>query len=418
MHWLTRTFADQTLEQAYGDDLFERYQRRQAPLIYLMVIIAIFALLGIDYCVIPDVFPLALKLRMGVILPVNLFFFALAATRFFKQLYFWILLVPMLTGWGCFFLLGAAAQPPGSYLYVAWPALFSLAIPLGLQFTTRRTLITTVLVLTLYVVMELWVIHSPRAVRFYMLFVYFTITELGVVAARIADQYRRTVFLQRRELESEKELSERLLRNMLPHAIAERLKRQPGAIADGFDGVTVLFADIVGFTSLSERLSPAEVVKLLNELFSAFDEMALRHGLEKIKTIGDAYMVVGGLPIQRSDHASAVGRMALEMHASVARLRGGQLKLRIGMHSGPVVAGVIGSAKFSYDLWGDTVNTASRMESHGLPGLIHVTESCRRELGDGWEVESRGTIEVKGKGPMQTFWLKGVAHQKEPTETE
>lgn len=407
MHWLTLTFEEESLERAYNEDLFERYQRRQTPLIYVLIVIATVALLAVDYFVIPDVFSLALVVRMGVILPTELLFFALVPTRFYQRLYFLILLVPMLTGWWCFFRLGAAARPPGSYLYIVWPALFSLPIPLALQFTTRRALIATVLVLALYVVMELWIIHSPPAVRFYMLFVYVNVTELGIVAARIADKYRRTVFLQRRELESEKELSERLLHNILPASIAERLKRQPGVIADGFEGVTVLFADIVGFTVLSERIPPAEVVKLLNELFSAFDEMAQRHGLEKIKTIGDAYMVVGGLPIWRPDHASAVAKMALEMRDSVARLRGGQLKVRIGMHSGPVVAGVIGTAKFSYDLWGDTVNTASRMESHGLPGLIHITESCRRELGDEWEIEPRGNIEVKGKGPMQTFWLKG-----------
>lgn len=407
MHWLTLTFEEESLERAYNEDLFERYQRRQTPLIYVLIVIATVALLAVDYFVIPDVFSLALVVRMGVILPTELLFFALVPTRFYQRLYFLILLVPMLTGWWCFFRLGAAAKPPGSYLYIVWPALFSLPIPLALQFTTRRALIATVLVLALYVVMELWIIHSPPAVRFYMLFVYVNVTELGIVAARIADKYRRTVFLQRRELESEKELSERLLHNILPASIAERLKRQPGVIADGFEGVTVLFADIVGFTVLSERIPPAEVVKLLNELFSAFDEMAQRHGLEKIKTIGDAYMVVGGLPIWRPDHASAVAKMALEMRDSVARLRGGQLKVRIGMHSGPVVAGVIGTAKFSYDLWGDTVNTASRMESHGLPGLIHITESCRRELGDEWEIEPRGNIEVKGKGPMQTFWLKG-----------
>jgi class 3 adenylate cyclase len=220
------------------------------------------------------------------------------------------------------------------------------------------------------------------------------------------ERSRRRMFLQQRTIDEERARSERLLRNMLPEAIAERLKRSQEAIADGHDGVTVLFADIAGFTPMSEKMSPAEVVGLLNKVFSAFDEMAQRHGLEKIKTIGDAYMVVGGLPAPRADHAAAVASMALEMSAAATSFGAG-LAMRIGVHSGPVVAGVIGTAKYSYDLWGDTVNTASRMESHGAPGRIQISDAGRHALGAGWDLEERGTIDVKGKGPMRTWWLKG-----------
>jgi adenylate cyclase len=189
----------------------------------------------------------------------------------------------------------------------------------------------------------------------------------------------------------------------LPAEIAERLKFDPSHIADGFAEVTILFADVVGFTDLSARLSPAEVVAMLNRLFTAFDDLAEKHGLEKIKTIGDAYMVVGGLPEARVDHAEAVVAMALDMRdavASVASEMGYALKVRIGANTGPVVAGVIGKKKFAYDLWGDAVNTASRMESHGVAGEIRVTASTYEKVKGAFEVESRGTITVKGKGEV------------------
>jgi len=211
-------------------------------------------------------------------------------------------------------------------------------------------------------------------------------------------------------LQAEEERSERLLLNILPAPIAERLKSDPHIIADAFPDVTVLFADIVGFTPLSTRLSPADIVMLLNRLFSTFDELAARYGLEKIKTIGDAYMVVGGLPIPRPDHAEAVAEMALAMREAVTRFVsevGDPLNIRIGINSGPVVAGVIGINKFSYDLWGDTVNTASRMESQGLAGRIQVTPVTYERLRGAYCFEERGVMFVKGKGPMRTYLLVG-----------
>jgi adenylate cyclase len=211
-----------------------------------------------------------------------------------------------------------------------------------------------------------------------------------------------------RERERAKERSERLLLNVLPAPIAARLKVAERAIADGFEEATVLFADIEGFTRLSERLSPGRVVEILDGIFSAFDELAKEHGLEKIKTIGDAYMVAGGIPISRPNHAEAVADMALAMLERCRELDADlRLALRIGMDTGPVVAGVIGRSKFIYDLWGDTVNTASRMESHGIPGHIQVTERTYRRLRDDFLFRSRGTVEVKGKGPMATYLLLG-----------
>jgi class 3 adenylate cyclase len=219
---------------------------------------------------------------------------------------------------------------------------------------------------------------------------------------------RRRALAAEDAIDAERARSESLLRNMLPESIAQQLKDAPRAIAQGHDEVTVLFADIVGFTPLSQTMTPHELVRLLNDVFTAFDEMAQRHGLEKIKTIGDAYMVVGGVPNARPDHAAAVAAMALDMRAAVSRFHVG-LNLRLGMHTGPAVAGVIGTAKYSYDLWGDTVNTAARMESHGEPGRIHLTAECRKALGDRFAIEERGTIAVKGKGELRTFWLVGAA---------
>jgi class 3 adenylate cyclase len=214
----------------------------------------------------------------------------------------------------------------------------------------------------------------------------------------------------RAALDVERQRSERLLLNVLPASIAARLKQSQGVIADGFDDVTVLFADIVNFTPLSEGIAPEAVVQILDELFSAFDQLAQRHGLEKIKTIGDAYMAVGGLPDRRPDHAQAVAEMALAMRAEVARHTGPSgrpLQVRIGIDTGPVVAGVIGRSKFSYDLWGDTVNTASRMESHGLAGCIQVTPRTYQRLRSGYRFERRGPIQVRGKPAMVTYLLLG-----------
>lgn len=211
-------------------------------------------------------------------------------------------------------------------------------------------------------------------------------------------------FVRQREIEQEK--SDRLLLNVLPVKIADRLKKGELTIADHHQTATVLFADIVGFTKLSSGMAPAELVAMLNKVFSSFDSLADKHGLEKIKTIGDAYMAVGGLPEARADHALGIARMALEMKGSLSRAAEGRpLSIRIGIHTGEVVAGVIGLRKFSYDLWGDAVNTASRMESHGAPGEIHISEPAYEALKGNFVCEERGSIEVKGKGPMRTYWL-------------
>ena len=204
--------------------------------------------------------------------------------------------------------------------------------------------------------------------------------------------------------------SERLLLNVLPEAIAARLKRGEEPIADHHDDITVLFADLAGFTVRSAHETPAETVSVLNEVFSAFDGLVSRYGLEKIRTIGDSYMVAAGVPVARPDHAHAICAMALDLRREVARLNSEHdwdLSFRIGINSGPAVAGIVGREKFHYDLWGDTVNIASRMESHGLPDQIQVTEPVYERLKGDFAFERRGLIEVKGKGPTLTYFLVG-----------
>jgi adenylate cyclase len=211
-------------------------------------------------------------------------------------------------------------------------------------------------------------------------------------------------------LQSEHERAESLLLNILPGSIAERLKAHQGTIADQFTAASVLFADVVDFTPRSEHLSASEVVGLLDRLFSQFDILAERQGLEKIKTIGDSYMVAAGVPETREDHATALAGLALDMvqatrpGGTVADLG---LELRVGINSGPVVAGVIGRKRFLYDLWGDAVNIASRMESQGTPGQIQITQATYELIKDEFACESRGTVSVKGKGDMETWYLVG-----------
>jgi class 3 adenylate cyclase len=220
-----------------------------------------------------------------------------------------------------------------------------------------------------------------------------------------------------RQVEALSAANEQLLLNILPASIAERLRRGETVIADRFDDMSVLFADLVGFTDLSSRLEPDEVVNLLNEVFSMCDGLAERFHLEKIKTVGDAYMLVGGLqtvrgyrPEDHVGHAEDVAAMGLEMIDEVHRIgaaRGMSLDIRVGMNVGPAVAGVIGLKKFIYDVWGDTVNTASRMESTGLPGRIQVTRQTYERLKDEFAFESRGLVNVKGKGEIETWFLAG-----------
>jgi class 3 adenylate cyclase len=269
---------------------------------------------------------------------------------------------------------------------------------------------------------DLW-LDPPLIIFVNNLGYFIAANAMGMFASYAHESYMRKDFLHDRQIKMERDRSEQLLLNILPHSIVQRLKADNyleldrgfmrvsnELIADNFTEVTVLFADIVNFTQLASTISPRELVSLLNQVFSAFDRIAEQYELEKIKTIGDAYMVVGGLPQPRADHAIAIANMALEMQkitTTLGKELGFNLQIRIGINTGAVVAGIIGIKKFIYDLWGDTVNIASRMESSSVIGEIQVSQSTYEYLSDSFEFESRGEIELKGKGKMHAYLLKG-----------
>ena len=243
---------------------------------------------------------------------------------------------------------------------------------------------------------------TPREINF------FTFTTI-VLGSGFIFGFLIFFILQRNEalrlLSIEQEKSESLLLNILPQKIATQLKNEAGIIVNHFPSASILFADVVNFTPMSAQMTPNELVELLDEVFSRFDALVEKYGLEKIKTIGDCYMVAAGVPTSREDHAQALTLMALEIQDYVEHnlFRGKQIHFRIGINSGPVVAGVIGRKKFIYDLWGDTVNTASRMESHGVPGIIQITEATYNLIKNQFPCEPRGVITVKGKGEMKIW---------------
>jgi len=226
-----------------------------------------------------------------------------------------------------------------------------------------------------------------------------------------------TAVKQRERLASE---NERLLLNILPEPIAARLRDGEPLIADRFDDVTLMFADIVEFTRLSATMSPHELVQVLNDIFTVFDDLVDRYRLEKIKTIGDAYMVIGGMADRTGDHTARVAAMAIELAECVGRIEAAarlDVSFRIGIHCGSVVAGVIGTKKFIYDVWGDTVNMASRMESQGVPGRVQVTHTVYERLRETFDFEARGLVDIKGKGPTPTYFLVGRSSAGLPVES-
>jgi class 3 adenylate cyclase len=414
---LRATFVDPAIEREFQRESYvlstQSFLRFSAALCS-----AAFLAYGLhDRLVLPTLYETAWKIRYGVFLPVTILVtLALRA----PDLGPWLQPVVLFFGaattavvvW-----IGALAPGHASILYTSYAPLFVIMGPFLMRMSVATELAFTGLTLFFYLSFDAALGHSDPTLR---LSISATLVTMGGIGALIAHQLgvqSRQSFLQRRTiqgqitaLDKEMRRSEELLLNVLPPAIAERLKSSNAAIADGFAEVSVLFADIVGFTGMSARVTPAELVERLNEMFSSFDDLADKLKLEKIKTIGDAYMVAGGLNLERHDHAEALAEMALAMQRRMEGFSdsfGERLSLRIGIHTGPAVAGVIGKKKFIYDVWGDTVNTASRMESHGEPGTIHVTEAVHTRLEPKYEFLPRGEIDVKGKGRMRTWYLTG-----------
>jgi class 3 adenylate cyclase len=414
---LSGTFVDPELERAF---LRESYVHETRAFLQFSVLVGTiaFSAYGLhDYLMLPQLYATAWKIRFGIFLPVAVLVLALLRSETRSPALAPALLAFATSATGVAIWIGALANGPVHLLYTSYAPLFVVMGPLILRMSVAAEIAFTALTIALYLAFDGALGHAETALSVSMTGTLATIGALGALLARQQERQARVSFAQQRTIEAqiadldrEKQRSEELLLNVLPPAIAERLKNDNAAIADGFAEVSVLFADIVGFTKMSERIAPTALVERLNEMFSSFDDLADKLHLEKIKTIGDAYMVAGGLNLERHDHAEALAEMALAMQRRVidfGRNFGESLSLRIGIHTGPAVAGVIGKKKFIYDVWGDTVNTASRMESHGEPGTIQVTEAVHTRLASKYHFTDRGEIEVKGKGRMRTWYLTG-----------
>ncbi len=401
---LTLRFPEQ-LERCFQEEYFQK-SLNQVRLALLLALFFITISEILTQWFSPEVREKAFLFRYGLVLPITLAFLLFTFSRQFK-----LWMQPVISLFIIFI----------SFIFIAFSCFIrnaDLEIPEIIIIILYSS--TAIKLSFLYATFVGWLI-SLFAVFikfFYIKTQYFYIVQsslelffancLGMFSSYLMEYYIRKDFFQNRLLTEEREKVNRLLLNILPQPIAERLKQEPITIAESYTEATIMFADIVGFTHLSTRLSATELVKILNNIFSAFDRLTEQHGLEKIKTIGDAYMVVGGLPTHRADHAEAVAEMALDMQHEIARFSqefNEQLSIRIGINTGPVVAGVIGLKKFIYDLWGDAVNTASRMESHGMANCIQVSQTTYELLRDKYRFEERGVIDVKGKGEMLTYLL-------------
>lgn len=403
-------------ERAFRHDRYEQ-EMKTALRWSAWSVVVVYAAFGlVDMIIVPDQLELALALRYGMAVPISLVIAVLTLTRHAPRFVTAIGVTHSLIGPALFITVGAVAEDPGGILFLLWGAiLFPILVPQLTKLSVAWSLIVAAIALAYLVVAGLVLGARPLAVDLFAV-LFFCVgagygtwaTYTSELAGRRAWWRKRLIAWQLDELAAERERSERLLLNVLPESIANRLRRGENTIADTFEEVTVLFADIVGFTSYSARVPAEELVGQLDAIFSAFDRIADELGLEKIKTIGDAYMAAGGLPEDHPDATGSVARMALAMNEAMERINratGEELAVRIGVHTGPVVAGVIGKRKFIYDVWGDTVNTASRMESHGAAGRVQVSDVTAERLSASFELEERGPIEVKGKGKMKTWWL-------------
>lgn len=420
MNPITLAFSGE-VERSFQEQYFQKVIKQMR--IALILGGTLYALFGIlDRSLVAEAFTKIWLIRYVIVCPLVVVAIFLTYSSYFKRFVQGIVsFVMLISGLGIVAMTNIAS-PPGSYYYYAGLILILMFFynVIRLRFIYATTL--SLIILSAYEITAIWVTKTPYTILLSNNFFLISANIFGMFACYLMELYIRKEFIQRQLLEAEEEKSERLLLNILPKGIAERLKQTQGdmsvtpskIIVDKFSDVTILFADIVEFTAFSSRISPEALVVFLNELFSIFDNIAEKHGLEKIKTIGDSYMVVGGLPDPHPNHAEAIAEMALDMQEEVAKFKvakEGQLRIRIGIHTGSVVAGVIGRKKFSYDLWGNTVNVASRMEHHSIAGSILASEESYRRLRSKYKFVERERIEVKGKGSLNTYFLVGRNHQ-------
>ena len=398
------------LERLFDVDYFRKSvnQVRIAQLVGALV----YGAFGIiDPWVIPEITPQAWAIRAGVIGCLGLVFAASYAREFERWLQPVVTGIVMIAGLGLIGMM-LLARSPSRELYFAGVLLVIMAGYTYMKLRFTWAVLAAMLLWVVYDLVDVFLRDTALPILMINNLYMFGTNVVGMFAGYHMELYIRRDFLQRRQIEDKEAQLSRVLKNVLPESITERLLRNPGgaSIAERFSTVTIVFTDIVKFTEHSARVAPEELVAMLNEIFSAFDALVEKHGLEKIKTIGDAYMAVAGCPTQCEDHPDSVAEFALDMLDTVARLNVGRanpIHTRTGIHTGEVVAGVIGTKRFAYDLWGDAVNTASRMESHALPDTIQVTRATYERLRERYELKRRGVIDVKGKGEMVTYLLIG-----------
>ncbi len=414
----TGAFANAELEAAFAEDSLESRARFLSFSVALTTLV--YLAYGVhDYLVVPGVHERAWLVRYGVFLPIAIFVLLLVRSRYFAELGQLAMLGYGLAASLVVLFIGTISPPQGYFLYTSYAVLFATLGPFIARMNVPSQLTYTLTSLIAYLALDHAYAKTSLEVRASIATSLLAMGGIGAILAHRLEVQARDAFLQRRLIkkqvaliDAERSRSEALLSNVLPPSIAERLKTEKRAIADGFANVSVLFADIVGFTKMSERLSPEELVFRLNLIFSSFDDLVDKLKLEKIKTIGDSYMVAGGLHSHEYDHAFAIAEMALAMRRRMEEFSSRfeePISVRIGINTGAVVAGVIGKRKFIYDVWGDTVNIASRMESHAEPGSIQVTEATYELLRGRYQLTERGVVEVKGKGSMRTWILVGAA---------
>ena len=402
---LTLSFTNATLEKEFLNHYFRSSLKQVRFAMILAIVVYIF--LGIvDLQFAPEIKDKLLLIRFGFFLPICITVLGLSLSTYFPKI--------MQISISVTIFIAAIIAPVVAILIpslgVNYIGLTSILMynytTVKLRFVTAS--ITGFSIFLVYNILDIAIIKTPVNKLIETDFYLAATICVGMFASYQMELYLRQDYTRNILLQEEQRKAEELLLNVLPASIALRLKAGDKVIAESFPDVTILFADLVNFTQLSSRISARELVNILNEIFSEFDRLAEKHGLEKIKTIGDAYMVVGGLPIQRVDHAQAIADMALDMRREIQRISNlseEPLSIRIGINTGPVVAGIIGIKKFIYDLWGDAVNVASRMESQGIPDQIHVTVETYQALRQEYIFQERGKIQVKGKGEMQTYLL-------------
>ena len=401
-----------SLEAAYRHDFAARSVTMQRHFIaFGFVIFGLFAIL--DYFAMPRTHLVAWRLR-ALMEPLTIALFWLSFRPWFRDRMYWLMnLWVLLMNVAILGMISVAQESELAFTF--YPIGLMLVLVSGyvasghLWYATAQGWLAILGYVFVGVFDQRMLVGHLSLLKFFTLnFFLVGMNLVGMSLAYVLERSNRLAFLQGLVIQKQHEETNRLLLNVLPDSIAQRLKRGE-AVADHFDEAGILFADIQGFTPYSAGRQPAEVVAILNRIFSAFDGLAERYGLEKIKTIGDAYMVVSGVPLPRSQHLEALANMALDMRTVMEQFRRNglcDLRLRIGIAAGPVVAGIIGLKKFSYDLWGDTVNVASRMESFGIPGEIQATREVYHLLRHKYLFEQRGLIEVKGKGQMLVYLLR------------